>query len=351
MVFFSYSLYYYCQYKEEFKHMSWTRVKLQEKAIKHQTQPLPSFKSYRLKQLIRKYDIQFVYGHREILLKYANLDETSLLTGIIQHGVGPTFTLSSDWPTPRASFFRRSPLWVYSREVAKELSSKGVRNVTSIGSPWLYSKILDSYNISSEKNRLKYLIFPQHHPYSAARNTLEICHSKIRYWRSITDSADLEICLFWSEFIDPIWQTVARQENISLKCAGRPNSSLANSFGWSQSDARVHYYRNLREIMAPVTHCIFESFTSAMFYASDLGKNVGFFPADSRVEVEPRPRHVEKEHLWLTKNIPKILNTCGESTTLTAITYELLGYDDLLSSIGLSEVLSYKAGIIPESFI
>ena len=278
------------------------------------------------------------------------MDATSLLTGIIQHGVGPAFTLYSDWPTPRVNFIGRSPLWVYSRVAAKELSSKGVRNVTAIGSPWLYSKILDSYNISLEKNRLKYLIFPQHHPYSAAKNTLENTYSKIRYWRSITGSADLEICLFWSEFIDPIWQIVARRENISLKCAGRPNSSLASSYGWSQSDARVHYYRNLREIMAPVTHCIFESFTSAMFYASDLGKSIGFFPTDSRVEVATRTRYTENEYLWLTKNIPEIFNTCETSSTLAAISYELLGYDDLLSSIRLSEVLSYQAGIFPESF-
>lgn len=102
--------------------------------------------------------------------------------------------------------------------------------------------------------------------------------------------------------------------------------------------------------MAPVTHCIFESFTSAMFYASDLGKSIGFFPTDSRVEVATRPRYIENEHLWLTKNIPEILNTFEESSTLAAISYELLGYDDLLSPIRLSEVLSYQIGIIPESF-
>lgn len=297
--------------------------------------------------------MQFVYGHREILLKYSNLDETSLLTGVIQHGVGPAFTLSSDWPTPRVNFIGRAPLWVYSRVAAKELSSQGVRNVTAIGSPWLYSKILDSYNISLEKNRLKYLVFPNHEPLSAAWNTLENTYSKIQYWRSLTGSADLEICLYWSEFIDPIWQTVARQENISLKCAGRPNSSLASSHGWSQSDARVHYYRNLREIIASVTHCIFESFTSAIFYASDLGKSIGFFPTDLTVEKTSRSQYLERkqrEQLWLTKNIPEILNTCEESSTLAAISYELLGYDDLLSSIRLSEVLTYQLGIIPKFF-
>lgn len=79
-------------------------MKLREKSIKHQTQSLPSFINYKSNQLIRKFDIQFVYGHREILLKYSNLDLTSLLTGIIQHGVGPVFTLSSDWPTPKLIF-------------------------------------------------------------------------------------------------------------------------------------------------------------------------------------------------------------------------------------------------------
>ena len=322
-------------------------MNLGEQSIKLKINPPIYLRSYKAKKLIDKFETQFAYGHREILLKYSNLNETVLLTGILQHGVGPTFTLYSDWPTPRVNFFRRSPLWVYSRVAAKELASKGVQNVSAIGSPWLYSKILDSYELSNDKNKIKYLVFPRHYSSSDSDNTFERTYNQINYWLSIAGSADLEICLHWSQFEDLIWQTVAHREGVTLKCAGKPNSPLV----WSQSDSRIHFYRNLREIIGSATHCIFESFTSAIFYACDLGKSVGFFPADSKIKFEATPSTLEEELSWLAKNIPGIFNNCEENSTLIALSRELLGYEDMLSPISLSEVLSFQSGIIPKSFI
>lgn len=319
----------------------------EEEEIKEKLTILENFKNNRKKQLIDRFKTQFVYGHREILLSYSGIDETALLTGILQHGVGPTFTLFSDWPTPRVNLLKRSPLWVYSRVAARELSSKGVKNIKAIGSPWLYSKILDSFEVQNSPSKDKYLVFPEHFPTSAKHNSTDLTRSKIRDWKSIAGQDDLEICLFWSEFTDPIWKKVAHEEGIPLKCAGHPNSPLADSQIWSGYDERIDYYKNLRNIINSATHCIFETFTSAMFYASDLGKNVGFFPEISKIEIEPIYRTTQsQEFTYLKDNVPQIFRNFDKNSSLVEISNELLGYEDLLGPNELSSELSYISGII-----
>jgi hypothetical protein len=128
-----------------------------------------------------------------------------------------------------------------------------------------------------------------------------------------------------------------------LKCAGVGATSPA----WSQSRSRVDYYKNLSDIISSSTHCIFESFTSAIFYACDLGKNVGIFPTETESKFLNQNSLFQEEYVWLLKNLPEIFNTCEASSTLSEITYELLGYEEILSPQNLSHTLSYQTGIVP----
>jgi hypothetical protein len=320
---------------------------MEGKSIREKLNILENFKNNRKRTLVEKFKTQFVYGHREILLRYSGIDDSALLTGILQHGVGPTFTLYSDWPTPRVNLIKRSPLWVYSQVAAKDLSLRGVENIKAIGSPWLYSKTLDCFLTPESSSKEKYLVFPEHYPTSAKHNTAEITREKIKFWRSIAGGADLEICLFWSEFTDPIWTKIAGEEGVSLNCAGHPNSPLADLQIWSGEDARIDYYKNLRNIISSATHCIFETFTSAMFYASDLGRYVGFFPTETKTRIEPIYRTIqEQERNWLEDNLPQILRNFAVGNSLTQISRELLGYEDLLNPKELSSVLSFRKDIL-----
>jgi len=296
-------------------------------------------------QLIRKFSMQFVYGHREVLLNYSKVDLSSLLIGVLQHGVGPTFTLYSEWPTPRYRGLGRSNLWVYSKKAVIDLASEGVKNVSAIGSPWLYSKILHGYSARKSSQKMKFLVFPRHYSFSylSKITPLDILE-KIHYWKSIAGSEQLEICLYWSEFLDPVWQQVAREEGVSLVCAGITQTTPV----WSLADSRIDFYVNLRNIIDSATHCIFESFTSAIFYACDLKKNVGIFQNSSSLEEVDRSSAFQQEDQWLFKNVPKIFNSCESSSDLDAITFELLGYDELLSPEILSNILKYQSGIIPK---
>ena len=144
------------------------------------------YKNVRSDSLINKFGTQFAYGHREILLKYAGLDSSLLLTGILQHGVGPAFTIYSDWPTPRVKFISRSPFWVYSRVAATELASIGAKKVQAIGSPWLYAKQSELMAIQHNVQNSIYLIFPRHFSDALLDDiTPEGIRRKIRFWKSI----------------------------------------------------------------------------------------------------------------------------------------------------------------------
>ena len=114
--------------------------------------------------LVRRFGVQFYYGQREVILRQAELPFNALLIGIIQHGIGPSFTLTSEWPTPRKENLRRSPLWVYSKTNLLDFKNMGVKRVHAIGSPWLY--VSNSLNLDCNKNEFeleKYcLVFPSH---------------------------------------------------------------------------------------------------------------------------------------------------------------------------------------------
>jgi hypothetical protein len=304
------------------------------------------YKRIQRELLVDKFRIQFSYGQREILLKYANLDESSLLIGVLQHGVGPTFTFSSDWPTPRTKNIKRSRLWVNSKQSATELIADGATNVFPIGSPWLYSKLVDKYENSTNTSQLKFLVFPRHYNFTnKGKTSAQDILGSIKIWKSIAGSADLEICLYWTEFFDDIWQKIAREEEVPLVCAGIPNTDPL----WHPTTQRINFYKNLRKIIESSTHCIFEGFTSAIFYANDLGKKVGIYQTKSELELLNREPFYQKENLWLKHNVPRIFNTCENDDSLSAITHELLGYDALLNSDELARVLRFRKGVIPKT--
>lgn len=304
------------------------------------------FRDFSRQQLIRKFAIQFAYGHREILLNYSKLDTTSLFIGIIQHGVGPASFLT-EWPTPRFRSLNRSSLWVYSNVAVARFLAEGAKNVSAIGSPWLYSKILDNYQDRNQCSKLKFLVFAHHYSFNyLSQVTPEEILGKIRDWQSIAGPEELEVCLYWTEFIDRTWQRIAREEGVTLVCAGLSQSAPE----WSQTDSRINFYANLRQIIDSATHCIFESFTSAIFYAKDLGKNVGIYQSESSLREINRELAFQKENDWLLKNVPGIFNSFESSSLLDSITYELLGYDELLSPENLANVLRYQKGVIPIRF-
>lgn len=257
---------------------------------------------------LEKFAIQFAYGHREILLDYMGIDRSNILLGILQHGVSQV-GLSADYQftkinlTPKKGILGRAPHWVYSENTRDHLIANGVKNVEAIGAPWNYlqHERFREGNAHPDGSKMSLIVFPEHLNVNIKEDvTRENLENKIAYWRHLAEGKELTICLFWSEFVNPIWQQVCEEEGIKLVTAGIGDISPA----WSPHLSRVNFLHNLSRIMQNNTHCIFEIETSGIFYAISLGLNVGYFPATRPMLDELSKRG----HDLLLEKFPEILN-------------------------------------------
>jgi hypothetical protein len=293
--------------------------------------------------LIRRFGIQFNYGHREIILKAAGLQENSLLLGIVQHGVGPTFTLYSDWPTPRLNSLRRTPLWVYSKENENELRNLGVRDVKAIGSPWLYSINQNTHSLSSllpNSSKGEYcLVFPSHTNFAYLEITSEEgIVSRIKSWKKVAKNDKMVICLYWVEFLDQRWHNAAELEGVKLTCVGIGATDPL----WSKSERRLDFYKNLRSLLINSSYCIFEGFTSAIFYASSLEIPFGIFATSFEDRKIADSSQFSQERTWLLANAGSHFNEITTEKIFTEKSLFLLGIDQLQNPEELKSILEWR---------
>ena len=293
--------------------------------------------------LIRRFGIQFNYGHREILLKAAGLSEDSLLMGIVQHGVGPTFTLHSDWPTPRFNNLKRSPLWVYSKENEVELRNLGVRDVKAIGSPWLYSINQNAHSFPSllpNSSKGEYcLVFPSHTNFAYLEITSEEdIVSRIKKWKEIAKNDRVMICLYWVEFLDQRWHKAAESEGVKLTCVGIGATDPL----WSKSESRLDFYKSLRSLLINSSYCIFEGFTSAVFYASSLEIPFGIFATGFEDRKIAASSLFLQERSWLLANAVSHFENIAIDEGFSELSMNLLGVDQLRSPDELLSILEWR---------
>lgn len=284
---------------------------------------------------LSRFKMQFAYGHREILLKAADLTLDSILLGIVQHGVGPSFVQYSDWPTPRGFNLRRSPLWVYSKTNELELRKVGVKDVRTIGSPWLYSRKLEvSKDFIIQK---KYcLVFASHTRFNLSLLTeFEEILNKVKFWKSIAGKDTLAICLYWVDFLDENWKAAARIEGVELLCAGIDFTDPV----WSTSPVRTDFYKNLNQIIQKAHYCIFEGFTSAIFYVASEGIPFGVFNSKFENNKILDSQFFSQEHRWLRQHAGQNFENIRENRLFAEISNDLLGVDNLLSSTELQNEL------------
>lgn len=293
-------------------------------------------------RILQEFAIQFVYGHREILLDYMGVERSNVLLGILQHGVSQV-GLTSDTPftrinlSPKQGIFGRAPQWVYSEITRNHLIANGVKNVEAIGAPWNYLEHdkfrQDKEHMSSRDKR--FIVFPQHRNSSIEEEvTREDLQSRIAYWRELSNEQELTICIFWSEFLDPVWQQVCVEEGVRLVTAGIGDTNPA----WSPHLSRVDFLPNLSSIMQKHSHCIFERETSGIFYAISLGLTVGYFPI-TRPFLETGS--IEMHDLLLAK-FPELLNQFVNAETLMERSDLWLGRDNTRTPEELKSILKFE---------
>ena len=297
---------------------------------------------------------QFYYGHREILLNYLEKDSDLLLCGILQHGVRqigltPYPEDSQDFKTPRLANWRRSPLWVYSKETVTHLRKLGARgNIQAIGAPWNYMTpaVANQKFDSSDNTAKKFVVFPTHTQIGIVVNLNEFqIRDRINYWKELADFQPLTVCLFWIEFLDPKWQKVCKEEGVAIACAGIGTTDPV----WAQNPSRLSFLYKLRDIISEHTHCIFEAFSSGIFYAISMNKHVGLFagPKDlpkygnSTVGDWVESIH-EMDHSWAAAEMPLIIDNFADAESLKSLANYLLGVDAVRPINELNDILKFR---------
>lgn len=297
---------------------------------------------------------QFYYGHREILLNYLEKDDDLLLCGILQHGVRqigltPYPKDFQDFKTPRLANWKRSPLWVYSKETVTHLKKQGARgSIEAIGAPWNYmTPPVANLEFDSKGNPVKkFVVFPTHYQIGMIANLDESqIRNRINYWKGLASFQSLTVCLFWTEFLDPIWQKVCREEGVNITCAGIGTTDPV----WAQNPSRLNFLYKIRDILSEHTHCIFETFSSGIFYAISMNKHVGLFPGPrdlpkyGSASVGDWVNSVhEMDESWVAREMPLILENFAADEGLKNLADYLLGVDAVRPVSELNDILQFR---------
>ena len=217
---------------------------------------------------------QFAYGHREILLDYAGLSTDTILLGKLQHGSTPLeYLLNFNSPKFHG---KRSPFWVFTKNMEVKARCGGYKNVQAIGAPWLYLQHLLKDRINEDHSvSKKFLIMPEH----STQNYIDLSSKDIKrkraeFFRDLFGVSNSTVCLHWNDFLDLETRSSFLELGFEVTCLG----TGYNSTPWSSGGDRIKFLPNLYQLLKTHTHWIGESFNSSMFYAMSMGLQIGIFP-------------------------------------------------------------------------
>jgi hypothetical protein len=173
-------------------------------------------------------------------------------------------------------------------------------------------------------------------------NLIQI-REKIKFWKDLAGGHELSICLLWTEYLDPIWRQVCYEDDITLTFAG---VSVTNPV-WSPHTSRVNFLPEIMRMLSNHTHCIFESPTSAIYYALSMGLNVGFFPETQTLNWESISEIHKEELTWLQNTMPSMVGQFTGASQLENHWREILGFDSVLSPSHLKQTLKFSSTSVP----
>ena len=161
--------------------------------------------------------------------------------------------------------------------------------------------------------------------------------SKIKSWKKIA-KCELVICLHWIDFLDQRWHKAASVEDVQLICVGVGSTDPV----WSKSSSRIDFYNNLHSLIKHASFCIFEGYTSAIFYTASLQIPFGIFSTDFEKRKIKSSSFFSDEHNWLKSNAEKHMKNITIDQNFSEVSMELLGLDQLQSPDALTSLLKWR---------
>jgi len=171
---------------------------------------------------------QFLYGHREILMSYANLDDDQMLKGSIEHG----WALDAGYGIPKFPRGRYlSVSWCRERMERAQIDHP---QTVAMGAPFIYAveqvkESLREFKESGLKRKRNIIFFPVHGNEFSQQNP----DSQIKLFTEKYDPQFATVCLYWVEYVNPDVYSKYAQAGFEIVCTGFSGQMEHTGLGYS----------------------------------------------------------------------------------------------------------------------
>lgn len=219
---------------------------------------------------------QFLYGHREILIDYAGLDDNCMIKGSIEHG----WALDSGRGIKKLLGGR----YLYLSWSSARVARSGVNEATTvaIGAPFIYaydkvkSKI-DKFLAENPIEGPRILFFPVHGNEFSQQNP----ESQIALFKEKYDPKAATVCLYWVEYINPAVYNLYKNAGFKIVCSGFSGQMEHTGLGYSARrlagspiGGRPNFILNTIAMLATHSKIVFGGLGTGLFYAAFMRKDV-----------------------------------------------------------------------------
>mgnify|MGYP006276801451 CR=1 FL=1 len=217
---------------------------------------------------------QFLFGHREILLRILDFPQNVVLLGRLQHGWGIDLKSFSDIHLTSFHKGRPIPYLVWNEYDAQFLKSCNVGSVISVGAPWLYllehqDKFPELDCTSKEKEGV--LFFPSHsfHDLPAIPQSIHT----FKHIREVFASERITTVLYWLDFVDPKIKAHYDDLSDSVVCMGYRGAPWNLAYG-SIEGGRINFLIELVKKIRQHKYVVLDHIGTALWYSLSLRKDV-----------------------------------------------------------------------------
>ena len=217
---------------------------------------------------------QYLFGHKEVLLRALDLPENEFFLGRLQHGWGIDLTSFRDiWMT---SFYKNRPIpnMFWNEFDAQILKDMGAKKPLVVGSPWAYlienqSKFPETTEVSDLNEGV--LFFPIHsfhgHSVNLKSNKMYQDIQEVFSKEKITTS------LYWLDFINPKIKNYYGDLSDSVICMGYRGAPW--NLGYSSTEGgRPDFLIELFKTIKSHRYVVVDHIGTALWYSLSLKKDV-----------------------------------------------------------------------------
>tara|TARA_B100000767_G_scaffold65978_1_gene62376 strand:- start:17489 stop:18436 length:948 start_codon:yes stop_codon:yes gene_type:complete len=205
------------------------------------------------------------YGHRFILREYCKIENDLPIFGFLQHGCHFKEYLEYFTSTGvrKFSFY---PYFCWDKETEIITKKRGVKNVHSIGAPFLYlMKMYESALEIKQKKKNNGTVYFQEHSTPESDYFFNSTQKKIIEKIENENPGPYTVCLFYSDLKEDIINFY-KKRNWNIHCCG------------SRSDNFTLF--KVYELINNSEKCIFTYFSTPFFYSMILKKRTQIIPDD-----------------------------------------------------------------------